>query len=444
MVDDNQAVFEILLKYTRDETSAKAALADLSEAQKAGAKLTETTIEGSKAAKLLEENERAAHLALEKFGVAGREASVLLRGLFSPLSLAVVGIGAAIEIMNRRFEESVKILSGLDLPQLSSDFVAATDVMKSYTDALDAVVEKYNSIEEASGRVITKIQEELKIRQELNKVHGAPEIANVDADIKAREAELAEKEKRITELQVSSAEKKRLAEQIHAPSEAAEARYMDDAKAQADAAKKAFAESNQRTELIQKIRDATIPNPADLKKYADLYGGSTRGSEALAIEEANQQQAQSIITRYDKLLAGEATRKQLMEKRKRLLDEAGKEAGEAETLWHDVMAGRQALPGQFAAGLEKALGAGTPGGAASLIQKYLESLKQLSSGHGTAADDQLRQHVAELLASTKQADQQTFALLQQLISHKGDLNSALKSLSDELDSVASRTDRRYQ
>lgn len=285
----------------------------------------------------VEASHRAIHLLLEKLGLPAHELGLLLHGMFNEATVSVVSLAIAWEIWNKRMEEGVKVLSGFQLPDLSEhvkQLSMAEEAQRKYNEALSATVEAYNSIEAASDRRIKKLQEELKLQKAIAEAAGASSAQIDQMDIEEGKKEIAEKLKRKADLEKSSGEKRKRAEDIHIASKEEDDANIQDAKAQADAAKKGKEEANQRLELIERLRSGG-KSPVDIATFFTRYGTST-GTEATAMEMRNIDQANEAIARYQKLITRAPGRDALREQRQKLIEEAGKEQGQAYILSQSI------------------------------------------------------------------------------------------------------------
>lgn len=228
----------------------------------------------------------------------------------------------------------------------------------------------YNSIEAASERVVKKIQEETSelkkliaarkeaalVELESQKKDMSPEEyarrkalidarsskeeeqAEADADRKESEEKLRRRE----QLYKSAADKKAQAARITVASAATDEENLADAKAQSDAAKKARDESNQWISRIGEAQGSAYEALETSPEYYLRYGMSMSGNAAVALEQSNIANADIPIGRYEQMLKEKQARDDARTKRQKLLDQAGKEEGEANILTQSIPADDQA------------------------------------------------------------------------------------------------------
>lgn len=304
--------------------------------------LGETSHESDK----LEASHRALHLALEKLGLPARELGEILHGGLTKATAALVGFTSAWEIWQSRVESGIQVLSGFELPDLSKSTNQLSEnaqALQDYAEALDSVLEKYNSFDAASDRAIAKLKQEYELRKKLAEAEGKPTAA---LDAEERQKELDEKENKMHELNMSADIKRRQAADIHVGTKEEDTRNLQDASAQADAARKGREESNQRLELIERLQGGSMA-PKDIADYIKFYGTNTKGSEATAIEQRNIQQANEVISRFDALTKAQPQRETERTRKEKLMKEAGEEQGEADVI-------KQELPSERAAAQQTA------------------------------------------------------------------------------------------
>ncbi len=453
MPDSDQSL-EILIKLLSDTKGAEAVQTALDKAKASTEDLTTHLPEGSEAwekykgilnqtaqeSENLKSGQEVLKLALEKLKLPLHELAPLVMDFGNPAKLAIDGLALAWEIWNKRVEESTKAMAGMQLPDLfepTAHLSEAQEAMDAYNKSLGSIVESYNSIEAASDRVIKKLQDESKMRKELAKLHGATESAIVDIDQQEAQSEIAEKKLRRSGLIMTSLNQKRMAEDIHVGTQEEDDKNLADAKAQADEAKR---EIQRAKDNINLLRDAQKGNPIKLAEYYSKVGFE-RGGDFLAQQQSAIEDGGTVIRKFDEMQRQQEARKKLRARKQKLMEEAGKEQGEADVLGQQIPEEEEALGRKRLPELEKSLGVTSEASTAQSVHDYLGALGRLSKGQGAATDDPLRQHFFDLLESSKTLDQSTYSLLQKLIAQNGAMAEKILQLEHKHDQTAHRTDR---
>lgn len=433
-MSEGQSTIDILIKFGLDKTQAEAALVQMKA-------LNAETGEASKLAGKLEENERALHLALERMGASGKEAGIILRNLFNPTSLGIALGVSGLELFNRYLENTVKILSGMQLPDLSEpirELSEAATAAEAYSNALDDVVNKYNDIEAAAARALKAMQEVEKFNQEMAKLQGAKPHELTQMEIEAGQRELAAKQSQKEELEMSADIKRRQAGEIKVASAKDDEKNLADAKGQADAARQAQAEAKERLELVERIRGGGL-NIKDKLKFVSLYGASTT-AEAQALEESNLQNAEAPIQKYTEMLNAQAGREAMRKRKEQLEKQAGEEEGRARVLGQEIPEDRRRFSMNEQLSITKSASELMKEGGQdfSVIQKA--NSKSVVSGQDMAAAAQALQNLHATITELSQL----LPLMRQVGGPTASLQKQIDQLKRELSSVEMRHDRPFQ
>lgn len=284
----------------------------------------------------------------------------------NPIALAVAGITAAFAIFRLRVNEAAHAMARMELPDLSElDPVridAAAAALKAYSDALNGVVEKYNAIPAAAQRAIDAINAQAEREKKITEARKNLELAEaktpearlaimnryasfgVETDAKTRQKVIDEQRIEQVRLENEARQKKSEAAAIKVAPAETDAKNEADLKAQADAGKKAIAESRDMRGRIQQVRDQSVfstltswEGVSTLFKYMFQHGNKS-GSQAIQDENAQIANAQVAVDRYNNFERSKAGRDALRAKRDQLSTQAGEEAGQAQTLGQDIAA----------------------------------------------------------------------------------------------------------
>ena len=248
---------------------------------------------------------------------------------------SIGAITSAWALWNERIKEGVQALSGFQLPDLSEhikQLSVAQQMLDTYNNSLNNTITAYGSIEAASDRVIQKIREQLGLEKQIAQLTKSPTADLMHA---ADQAELAEMERRRSELAMSGAVKRHMAGEIKVATAEEDEANLHDAKSQAEAARKGKEEAQKNLELIERIRESTVPNPADVAQYGLKFGSMT-GTEAIKTQKDIIDSADVVMRRAAEMERDKKARDDERARRDKLLQEAGKEEGEAQNLGQQI------------------------------------------------------------------------------------------------------------
>lgn len=427
----------------------------LPEGSELWAKYKDALSESGRESGKLEEHHKVLKFAMQQLGLEIPGLELLLKGMFNPATVAVVGIAGAWKLWNERIEHGVEALSGMKLPDLSEhigELSVAAKNADTFARALRAITDAYYSVDAVSDRVMKKIETESEAQKKL--VEAKRDAALEDLDSKKDtmseeeyakrkasiatgataeisriqreqdEREHAETARKRDELRSNAQVKREAANRITVASAKTDEANLADAKAQADAAKEAKKKSQEWINTIAGAQDSTAEAFKASPEYYMRYG-FTHGSEAIRIEQGNIANADVVIKRYEEMLKNQPERDAMREHRQRLLDDAGKMEGQASIL--DI-----SLPQDASARAAR-----------QANQTALDLLKnhpEMSSPNSA----EITSLLSQLRGSTREGDRQTIMLLKDLIKDKGSFNAAVADLASQLGQVAYRADRPRQ
>jgi hypothetical protein len=291
----------------------------------------------------------------------------------NPIALLVSGVAAGFAIWRSKVQECEEALTAMVLPELSEAKVGEVKAMaKAYSDFADALqksVEGYSSVEKASERAGKQVDAELERNKKLIESQKNLALAKLEADkanlkpgeYEQRKAEIedafekrgvkAEREGKLKKLGLKAEEEDKLAADAQAKlKEAAkiklgtaeeDAQTEAELKAESDEAKKGQTAARKRMADYSAMRDVGMPSFKDFGTAFSLYaqGGFKavmNPSEQIAQQQQNIAEAQIPIDRYRRFRAQKDARERGRKRRGELVETAGKEAGEAEAIHHDL------------------------------------------------------------------------------------------------------------
>lgn len=425
----------------------------------------------------------------------GRALSMLAMG---PLG-AVVALTSVVEYLKHGVEETNKKLDELSANAAkafgggdwATNYVTAvlqaaeatdtlTEALRKAKDAGPEIKTRYDAETKAIQASVTALQEKLKAQEALDvaearKRGASPEEVNaIQAHYESRDKAVQDAADQALQLQRQKELKERTdrqaaleteAESKKAPLEATIARTGRLSELTAQEAALAQATAEMHTANNDDLKEQVERNKELLadsrKRYGtrDPLGFQKQMQEETDRLESETAEARATAAKEKIMELGRqiAADKENADKEKSARDEANnattENARRVVELQKEIADGNQTaqiktesiaqLLRSVASGgnpktFERAAGVDTDAGAASLIEQFLGSQNRLLSHHGTQGDSQMVQLVNQLLQSTRQADQRTFLLLQDLIKHKGDLTAALADLARQTNSRMAR------
>lgn len=284
-MSDNDAQFNVLIKYLQDPTQARAAVKELNEIKKTTKEVGE---EGVKQEKAVEEATKKTFASkkdlksiLKQLGQEFPLLGQVGRLALNPVALAAAGITSAFVIWRKRVDELTKSLGGVELPD-----VTETQVQRAnrHAEALERQAAAVARLGESVKQLKSDIGEDAAVWRALGADLGTvPEQMQAEADVAGAETALASgRSKMRAGSRISPAELKRLEEMAIA----------------AEATKK---QAQGRIEQVNFMQSMGIFDPRRLyydNVFFTRYGRSSYG-EARAMEQRTIDQSDAAIGRYD-------------------------------------------------------------------------------------------------------------------------------------------------
>jgi hypothetical protein len=367
--------FKIKITTSADASGARQTAAELDKlggAQQSATKATEEGIEATGKATL---SHRELHMALAQLGPEFAHLGGMAQyAMHSQVLGPVLGIVGAFALWQHRVEACVAALGGVELPDNIKSQVGQISALatswNTFNKALMDAATEYGSVDQASKRnleVLKAEEEQKKKLLEADKKLALSELERqktslstaeyeerkaaieeesaakaTEDDDEARVKKLAAKAHQGAELVKSAKEKMAAAAQIHLGTPEQEGAIDENMKQQAEAAEKSAKERQDRLKDLFEHKDK-LGNPMEqLAREARLIGRygllGTAGAgmeDAIAMEKAGGAGEQTVIERYRQRMAGKSARGLAEEERKKLVSDAGKEAGEAFKIWQE-------------------------------------------------------------------------------------------------------------
>ncbi len=347
------------------------------EAAKGLADLSREEQETGKQADKLSLSHRELHMALAQLGPEFSHFGGMAQyALHNQVLAPVLGIVGAFALWQHRINSCVEALGGIELPDNAKEQIgqvaALAESWRAFNRAVMDAATAADSVDEASKRTLETLKAEEEEKKKLLEADKKLELSELErqktllttADYEARKAaienryedqsasaddearfkKLQEKAKQGAELVESSKQKMAEAGKIHLGTPEQEAAIDAQMKEQADAAEKSHKERQERINDIFAQRDHAgtflekLPRTARLIGRYGAFGAShaeAGGTEELELERRGGESEQTVIDRYKKRMEGKAARDDQEERRKKLIADAGKEAGEAYKIWQE-------------------------------------------------------------------------------------------------------------
>jgi hypothetical protein len=294
----------------------------------------------------------------------------IARMALNPITLIVAGIGSAWAIWTYRVKEMTAVLSGFELPDLSEKRVGQVRAMakaySDFTEALRKTREAYQSVDSASKREDERQDKQAERNKKLRESQKNLALAKLEHDKASlkpgeyekrkagiedfyeglgvkdtddqKKAKLQRQAQREDDLARDAKAKLAEAAKIKAGTEEQDQQTGGDLQKQAEAAKAGKVTAQGRLKEIQDFREGVM-DWQDKVGFTAKYGaryGTMPGSKAIDLEKGNIRSADSVIKNYNDWLNEAPNRKLARDRREELVGTAGKEAGEAETIHHDM------------------------------------------------------------------------------------------------------------
>jgi hypothetical protein len=126
------ARLKILIQYIRDESQAKAALADMDALQQAGKKAGEGVLEAGEGVKAFNTHGREMHRLINEMDRTLPGTGLLLRAVFNPEALGIAAVVLAVELIVKAFEKQKKALE-----ELAGEWIAQRDAIDAAKASAD-------------------------------------------------------------------------------------------------------------------------------------------------------------------------------------------------------------------------------------------------------------------------------------------------------------------
>ncbi len=303
----------------------------------------------------------------------------------NPIAFVVAGIGAAFAIWQSKVEGLTRALGGVELPNITERAIfqvtAAAEAWKKFGDAVKGAVDGYNGVAAASDRALKRLDAEAAQKKKLLEAEKGVELARLERDkgsmsegayqakrldiegrygaksaqqeAAAREAQLAEKEKRAAALRASAEKKSTEAGGIHVSTAEQEAVAETDLKRNRDAAS---AEQEKLRDERGDLREMQSKKGNYWKRLwtamwsGQKYGNFTKTDDMVAVIDSGIDSFQNPINQYGAFMGRKAGRNEARSRKDRLSGEAGKELGDAMVLGQQIPEERGAAAGEAATG----------------------------------------------------------------------------------------------
>jgi hypothetical protein len=391
-----------------------------------------------------------------------------------PATLAAFAIGGAFEIFKKRVEDAGIALSDLQMPDLTGPVAEANNLAQAWDgikQAVDAALQSFNSAESAFSRTNKALDAQKTAADKAADAQKQKALADLDAqkpgmdeatyaakkadierdaakqkqqaDQEAQQQALAAKYKEKANAEIASQTEAQRAGAIKLPDdEAAFNAQQKQLQAAADNFKASAAKARDEVVKVQNTRsDLDSSNLLDKAKgvaetvaYGDAYGYGMSGGDVIKFQNQRAQNDEDTATAIEKSIAA---RQKQFDAKKKLQEQAAKDAGLAAGLGAELPGDRAAADAQKAADQK----ANAQTNAASAENSATGFLNTNSGGQQTIA--QLRAHIAEnqkLQAELQQAAAELIA------SHAGStqvMTDTLKQLSRQINNVSSRLNSEF-
>ena len=303
----------------------------------------------------------------------------------NPIAFVVAGIGAAFALWQSKVEAVTHALAGVELPDIKERAIgqvtAAAEAWKKFGDAVKGAVDGYNGVTAASDRALKRMDAEAAQKKKLLEAEKGVELARLERDkssmsegdyqakkldiegrygaksaqqeAAAREAQLAEKEKRAAALRASAEKKSTEAGGIHVATAEQDAATEADLKARRDAAVKSQADRRNQIKDLRALQEGEgnyFGRAWTGAKTGAIYGWNENPESVIGQINQGMGQDQTAIDQYNGFMGRKAGRNEARSRKDRLSGEAGKELGDAMVLGQQIPEERGAAAGEAATG----------------------------------------------------------------------------------------------
>lgn len=303
----------------------------------------------------------------------------------NPIAFIVAGIGASFALWQSKVEAVTRALAGVELPDIKERAIgqvtAAAEAWKKFGDAVRGAVDGYNGVAAASDRALKRLDAEAAQKKKLLEAEKGVELARLERDkgsmsegdyqakkldiegrygaksaqqeAAAREAQLAEKEKRAAALRASATGKSAEAGRIHVATPEQDAKTEAELK---DARDKALADQEKRRGQQKDLASLKAGEGNYFSrlwtsaKMGTLYGWNQTPESVGGMIDQGYAADQPAIDRYNSFMGRKAGRNEARSRKDRLSGEAGKELGDALVLGQQIPEERSAAAGEAATG----------------------------------------------------------------------------------------------
>jgi hypothetical protein len=367
--------FKIKITTSADRSGAQQVAADLDNLSPKTKEYIKSLKAGGEASEKMNLSHRELHVAL---GMLGPEfahiGGIAQYALHNQILAPVLGIVGAFALWQHRINSCVEALAGVELPdnvkQQVGQIGALAESWRVFNNALLDAADGYSSVDEASKRNIETLKAEEEQKKKLLEADKKLELSELErqkallsvAEYEARKAEIENRyegkaaeesdEAQLKRLQekadrgaaLAESAKRKMAEagRIKLGTPEQEASIDEQMRTDKEAAEKSAKEHQDRLNDLYAQKDHLGSPLEQLARFARLVGryglpgAEDEGlDESIALEKSGAQSDQTIIDRYNQRMKGKAGRDELLERRKKLVAEAGKEAGESARIWEE-------------------------------------------------------------------------------------------------------------
>jgi flagellar biosynthesis chaperone FliJ len=248
----------------------------------------------------------------------------------NPIVFATAGITAAFALWHSRMKSLQELFVAFELPDLSppdpNKINASAKAWEDYLTAIKKIAEEMNSVEARTARTLASISATaaaLKQIEAANKTPPTIEDARAQFFAKAQaKAEYDAKMAEANELGARGLDKERAAGKITIAGKEVDAKNMEDSKAQADTARKALAELEEKVRLLESYKEGK----SNWKESFQVKGSTLKTwmsvDDMIAATQVEIGSAKDVISAHNRRLLGEAGREKQRTQRDTLYSES--------------------------------------------------------------------------------------------------------------------------
>jgi hypothetical protein len=368
--------FKIKITTSADTSGAQKTAAELDKVANATKNSVPVTEEAGKATEKLGLSHRELHMALRQLGPEFAHLGGMAQyALHNQTLIPVLGLVGAFALWEHRVNACVVALGGVELPDNAKQQVgqigALAQSWKTFNTALMDAVTAYDSVDEASKRNMSVLKQEEDQKKKLLDADKKLELSELEKqkaqlptaeyetrkaaienryeeqsakdDDEAQAKKLQAKAKQGDALVESSKQKMAEAAKIRLGTPEQEAAIDEQMKAQAEAAEKSKKEREERINDLSGAMDATGSPLEKITRFGRLVGRyglvGAQDEEGMAASLKTEKEGgageQITIDRYAARMKSKAARDEQLERRKKLVADAGKEMGEGYRIWKE-------------------------------------------------------------------------------------------------------------